>query len=29
MTKVAVIAHAGKTIGGGLDELRSMLDGPE
>lgn len=25
MTKVAVIAHAGKTIGGGLDELRSTL----
>jgi YegS/Rv2252/BmrU family lipid kinase len=25
MTKVAVIAHAGKTIGGGLEELRSTL----
>ena len=25
MTKVAVIAHAGKTIGGGLDELRAKL----
>ena len=25
MKKVAVIAHAGKTIGGGLDELRSTL----
>ena len=26
MTKVAVIAHAGKTIGGGLEELRIVLD---
>ncbi len=26
MTKVAVIAHAGKTIGGGLEELRVTLD---
>ena len=26
MTKVAVVAHAGKSIGGGLDELRSVLD---
>ena len=25
MTRVAVIAHAGKSIGGGLDELRSTL----
>lgn len=25
MTKVAVIAHAGKTIGGGLEELRMIL----
>ena len=25
MTKVAVVAHAGKTFGGGLDELRSEL----
>ena len=25
MTKVAVIAHAGKTIGGGLEELRTVL----
>jgi diacylglycerol kinase (ATP) len=25
VTKVAVVAHAGKTIGGGLDELRSTL----
>lgn len=25
MTKVAVIAHAGKTIGGGLEELRTTL----
>ncbi len=25
MTKVAVIAHAGKTIGGGLEELRATL----
>ena len=25
MTKVAVVAHAGKTIGGGLDELRRTL----
>ena len=25
MKKVAVIAHAGKTIGGGLEELRSVL----
>jgi diacylglycerol kinase (ATP) len=27
MTKIAVIAHAGKTIGGGLDELRTTLAG--
>ncbi len=26
MTKVAVIAHAGKTIGGGLEELRVVLE---
>ena len=26
MTRVAVIAHAGKSIGGGLDELRSTLE---
>ena len=26
MKKVAVIAHAGKTIGGGLDELRTTLE---
>lgn len=26
MTKVAVVAHAGKTMGGGLEELRSLLD---
>lgn len=26
MKKVAVIAHAGKTIGGGLDELRAVLE---
>ncbi len=26
MKKVAVIAHAGKTIGGGLDELRATLE---
>ena len=26
MTKVAVIAHAGKSIGGGLEELRSTLE---
>lgn len=25
MTKIAVIAHAGKTMGGGLDELRATL----
>jgi YegS/Rv2252/BmrU family lipid kinase len=25
MTSVAVVAHAGKTIGGGLDELRAVL----
>ena len=25
MTKVAVIAHAGKTVGGGLEELRQTL----
>jgi diacylglycerol kinase (ATP) len=25
MTKVAVVAHAGKTLGGGLDELRDVL----
>ena len=25
MTKVAVVAHAGKTLGGGLDELRRVL----
>ncbi|HEX4746491.1 MAG TPA: diacylglycerol kinase family protein [Gaiellaceae bacterium] len=25
MTKVAVVAHAGKTMGGGLDELREVL----
>ena len=25
MSKVAVIAHAGKTIGGGLEELRETL----
>jgi len=27
MTKVAVIAHAGKTVGGGLEELRQTLAG--
>jgi diacylglycerol kinase (ATP) len=27
MTKIAVIAHAGKTIGGGLEELRETLAG--
>lgn len=26
MTSVAVVAHAGKSIGGGLDELRAVLD---
>ena len=26
MTKVAVIAHAGKSMGGGLEELRQVLD---
>jgi YegS/Rv2252/BmrU family lipid kinase len=26
VTKLAVVAHAGKTMGGGLDELRSLLD---
>jgi len=26
MTRVAVVAHAGKSIGGGLDELRSTLE---
>ena len=26
MTSVAVIAHAGKTLGGGLPELRVLLD---
>lgn len=25
MTKVAVVAHSGKTLGGGLDELKSVL----
>jgi len=25
MSKVAVIAHAGKTVGGGLEELRETL----
>ncbi len=27
MAKVAVVAHAGKSFGGGLEELRSVLDG--
>jgi diacylglycerol kinase (ATP) len=26
MTKVAVVAHAGKTVGGGLAELRRELE---
>ena len=25
MTQVAVVAHSGKSLGGGLDELRSLL----
>jgi diacylglycerol kinase (ATP) len=26
MTQVAVIAHAGKSMGGGLEELRQVLE---
>jgi len=26
MTSVAVVAHSGKTFGGGLGELRQVLD---
>ena len=29
MKRVAVIAHAGKSMGGGLEELRQVLDEPE